>query len=120
MSTIRIQAIPKFPASVEAGDGVLIARSGGVFTFSVDPNFMPSFSPASPFTVGDLLFAFDANSIDALTDVATGNVLLSGGVGAAPSYGKVGLATHVSGILPAANGGTGLSSVGFGSGGRVA
>ena len=121
MSTIRIQAIPKFPASVEAGDGVLIARSGGVFTFSVDPAFMPSFSPASPFTVGDLLFASDANAIDALADVATGNVLLSGGVGAAPSYGKVGLATHVSGILPTANGGTGLSSsVVFGAGGTVA
>src|ERR1043166_5092934 len=108
MSTIRIQAIPKFPASVEAGDGVLIAHSGGVFTFSVDPNFMPSFGAGTPYAVGDLLLADAANSVDALADVATGNVLLSGGVGAAPSYGKVGLATHVSGILPAANGGTGL------------
>ena len=120
MSTIRVQALPKFPASVEAGDGIVIARSGGVFTFSVDPELHAELRPASPFTVGDLLFAFDANSFDALADVATGNVLLSGGVGAAPSYGKVGLATHVSGILPAANGGTGLSSVVFGAGGTVA
>ena len=36
MSKIRIQALPKFPASVEAGDGVLVERSGGAFTFSVD------------------------------------------------------------------------------------
>src|ERR1044072_2872629 len=36
MSTIRIQALPKFPASVEAGDGITIERSGGVFTFSLD------------------------------------------------------------------------------------
>ena len=36
-NTIRIQALPKFPASVEAGDGIVIARSGGVFTFSIDP-----------------------------------------------------------------------------------
>src|ERR1043166_6216632 len=37
MSTIRIQALPKFPASVEAGDGITIERSAGVFTFSLDP-----------------------------------------------------------------------------------
>jgi hypothetical protein len=34
-------------------------------------------------------------------------VLLSGGVGAAPSYGKVNLTQHISGVLPIANGGTG-------------
>jgi hypothetical protein len=38
MSTIRVQALPKFPASVEAGDGITVTRSGGVFTFSVDPD----------------------------------------------------------------------------------
>ena len=36
MSTIRVQALPKFPASVEAGDGILVERHNGVFTFSVD------------------------------------------------------------------------------------
>jgi hypothetical protein len=36
--------------------------------------------------------------------------LLSGGVTTAPSYGKIGLTTHVSGILPVASGGTGISS----------
>jgi hypothetical protein len=35
--------------------------------------------------------------------------LISGGVAAAPSYGKIGLATHVSGTLPTANGGTNLT-----------
>jgi hypothetical protein len=39
--------------------------------------------------------------------------LISGGVGAAPSYGKIGLATHVSGTLPIANGGTGSTSTQF-------
>jgi hypothetical protein len=48
--------------------------------------------------------------------VAVGNALISGGVGSAPSYGKIGLATHVSGTLPVANGGTGVtSSTGTGS-----
>jgi hypothetical protein len=41
-----------------------------------------------------------------LADVATGNAVISGGVGVAPSYGKIGLTTHVSGTLPIANGGT--------------
>jgi hypothetical protein len=57
-------------------------------------------------TTGDLLYASSANTIGNLIDAATGNVLLSGGVGVAPSYGKVGLTTHVTGILPIANGGT--------------
>lgn len=58
------------------------------------------------YTTGDLIVASSATSLTQLPDVATGNVLLSGGVGAAPSYGKVGLTTHVSGTLPIANGGT--------------
>ena len=44
MSTIRIQALPRFPASVEAGDGILVERGGGVFTFSIDPEVVPGFS----------------------------------------------------------------------------
>lgn len=36
MSTIRVQALPKFPASVEAGGGIAVANSNGVFTFSLD------------------------------------------------------------------------------------
>ena len=68
------------------------------------------------YTTGDLLYASGATALSSLPDVATGNVLLSGGVGAAPSYGKVGLTTHVSGVLPVANGGTGVTtSTGSGS-----
>lgn len=62
------------------------------------------------YTVGDLVYANTTTSLAKLADVATGNVLISGGVGVAPSYGKVGLTTHVSGVLPTANGGTNLSS----------
>lgn len=58
--------------------------------------------------VGDILYADTTSSLTRLADVATGNVLISGGVGVAPSWGKVGLTTHVTGILPATNGGTGL------------
>ncbi len=54
---------------------------------------------------GDLLTG-TATGFARLSDVAVGNVLISGGAGVAPSYGKVGLTTHVSGILPIGNGGT--------------
>lgn len=63
------------------------------------------------YTVGDILYASGATALAKLSDVATGNVLISGGVGAAPSYGKVGLTTHVSGTLPVANGGTGATTL---------
>ena len=41
------------------------------------------------YTTGDLLYASSSTSLARLNDVATGNVLLSGGVGVAPSWGKV-------------------------------
>jgi hypothetical protein len=59
------------------------------------------------YAVGDLLYANTTTSLAKLADVAVGNALISGGVAAAPSWGKIGLATHVSGTLPIANGGTG-------------
>jgi hypothetical protein len=60
--------------------------------------------------VGDLLYADTTTSLAKLADVAVGNALISGGVAAAPSWGKIGLATHVDGTLPIANGGTGNTS----------
>jgi hypothetical protein len=59
------------------------------------------------YAVGDLIYAGTTTTFSKLADVATGNALISGGVGVAPSWGKVGLTTHVSGTLPIANGGTG-------------
>ena len=65
------------------------------------------------YAVGDLLYADTTTSLAQLADVAVGNALISGGVAAAPSWGKIGLATHVSGTLPIANGGTGTTSTTF-------
>ena len=45
----------------------------------------------SSYTIGDLIVANGASSLIALSDVAVNNVLLSGGVGVAPLYGKVAL-----------------------------
>jgi hypothetical protein len=66
----------------------------------------------STYTTGDLLYASNTNVLSKLSAVATGNALISGGTGTAPSWGKIGLSSHVSGTLPVANGGTGLSTIG--------
>jgi hypothetical protein len=63
------------------------------------------------YTTGDIIYASATNTLARLADVATGNALISGGVGVAPSYGKIGLTTHVTGTLPVANGGTGVTSL---------
>ena len=76
--------------------GTLVAANGG--------------TGQSSYAVGDLLYASTTTALSKLADVATGNALISGGVGVAPSYGKIGLTTHVSGILPVANGGTNAST----------
>ena len=68
----------------------------------------------SSYAVGDILFASGTTALSKLADVATGNALISGGIGVAPSYGKIGLTTHVSGILPIVNGGTNASTASAG------
>lgn len=89
------------PSSGTSGNitlgGTLVAANGG--------------TGQSSYTTGDLLYASSSSALSKLADVATGNALISGGVSASPSWGKVGLTTHVSGTLPVANGGTGMSTI---------
>jgi hypothetical protein len=66
----------------------------------------------SSYTTGDILYASGSTALSKLADVAYGNVLLSGGVGTAPSYGKVSLTDHITGTLAVANGGTGSTTAG--------
>ncbi|CAB4154087.1 hypothetical protein UFOVP632_18 [uncultured Caudovirales phage] len=84
------------PAAATTGavtlSGTLIAANGG--------------TGFSSYAVGDLLYADTTTTLAKLPDVATGNALISGGISTAPAWGKIGLTTHVSGILPIANGGT--------------
>lgn len=91
--------------STTFGDGNV--PSGAIFRVKV----FGSGSFTNPMTtVGDIIYGGVAGVPTRLADVATGNVLLSGGVGVAPAYGQVGLTTHVTGTLPFANGGTGVAS----------
>lgn len=88
------------PASATTGAislaGTLVAANGG--------------TGFNTYVVGDVLFADTTTTLARLAGVATGNALISGGVGTAPSWGKIGLTTHVSGTLPIANGGTNLTT----------
>lgn len=77
--------------------GVLAATRGG--------------TGQSSYTTGDILYASSSTALSKLAGVATGNVLISGGVGVAPSWGKVGLTTHITGTLAVGNGGTGLTTL---------
>lgn len=78
--------------------GTLVAANGG--------------TGQSSYTTGDILYASGATALSKLAGVATGNALISGGVSTAPSWGKIGLTTHVSGTLPVGNGGTGVTAIG--------
>jgi hypothetical protein len=83
-------------ANLTPGLGTITAAKGGTGQTS--------------YAVGDIIYADTTTTLAKLADVATGNALISGGVSTAPSWGKIGLTTHVSGVLPIANGGTNLTS----------
>jgi hypothetical protein len=69
-------------------------------------------SPAGyAYTQGALVYADAAGSLNMLADVASGSVLMSAGTTSVPTWGQVGLTTHVSGTLPVANGGTGATTL---------
>jgi hypothetical protein len=65
----------------------------------------------SSYTTGDLVYASASGTLAGLADAVTGNVLLSGGAGVAPSYGKVVFGTHTSGTNSVSQGGTGVSTL---------
>jgi len=91
-----------------AGTGLTL--SGTQFSLTTPVTASLGGTGQTSYTIGDLLYASGTTALSRLADVAVGNALISGGVGAAPSWGKIGLVTHVSGTLLVANGGTGLTS----------
>jgi len=54
------------------------------------------------YTIGDLLVATGATTLSRIADVAQGNLLLTGGVGVIPFYGKANLSNHTIGTIPLA------------------
>jgi hypothetical protein len=55
-----------------------------------------------------MLYYTSGTTLTKLAAASTGNALLSG---TAPTWGKIGLTTHISGVLPIANGGTNASDI---------
>lgn len=80
----------------------------------IQTNFETLFADSAEFlttfAIGDILYASDLITLARLAAVASGNALISGGVNLPPSWGKIGLTTHVDGILPVDNGGTNRAS----------
>lgn len=81
---------------------IRVPSGGGTLEY-----YTPLTNPAN--TTGDIIY-WNSGAFAQLGDVATGNALISGGVGAAPSYGKIALTTHISGNLPVGNLNSGTSA----------
>jgi Repeat of unknown function (DUF5907) len=96
-----------------AGTGITLADGGAngnaTLSLTAPVTAVLGGTGQTAYAIGDLLFANTVSTLSRLADVATGNALISGGVTTAPSWGKIGLTTHVTGILPSANGGTGVA-----------
>ena len=89
----------KLPTLTGNANEIVVVNSSGTALDSIPT--LPATSGGTGFAsyaVGDLLFASTTTALSKLADVATGNALISGGVGVAPSYGKIGISTHVSGL----------------------
>ncbi|MCC7375774.1 MAG: hypothetical protein IT581_14040 [Verrucomicrobiales bacterium] len=87
-------------------DGNTLYKDGNGITLVGDTFHL---GDGNPYVVGDLFVASDAANVNRLPAVAVGNVLISGGVASAPTWGKV-TPSHFSGVLPVANGGTNSSA----------
>lgn len=108
---------PELFEGVQAGSSVKIslnqiiaaARAGLPTTLPIPVSL--GGTGLSSFTAGDITYAsattMTTGALANLAAAATGNALLSG---TSPSWGKIGLTTHVSGTLPIANGGTGVTT----------
>lgn len=92
------EVITDIPTAITIG-GAYVYRAGGTDVAVGDGG-----TGLSAYTAGDILYASAEATLAKLAKTATGNVLLSGD---SPSWGKVGLTTHISGVLAVANGGTG-------------
>jgi len=92
--------------------GIITNSSTGLLSSVASISATQGGTGQTGYAIGDLLYASTTTALTKLSDIATGSALISGGTNTAPSWGKIGLTTHVSGILPTANGGTGIATVG--------
>ena len=100
--------VPQGSRGIYYSDGtqVIDADTGGI---SLPVNASDGGTGQTSYTIGDLLVASGVTTLSRMADIPVGNVLNAGGTGALPFYGKVDLTTSISGVLPPANGGTGVA-----------
>lgn len=119
MSNSKISALTSATTPVAGTEVLPIVQSSATVKLAIS-DLTPGLSTITAakggtgqtsYAVGDLLYADTTTTLAKLPDVATGNALISGGVSTAPSWGKIGLTTHISGTLAVGNGGTGLTSL---------
>src|SRR3989338_4783614 len=72
--------------------GIVTNTAGGVLGTTVTVPVANGWTGLASYTVGDILYASGTTTLAGLADVATGSVLISGGVGVAPAWGTVGAA----------------------------
>lgn len=97
-----VDAANNFRILKSDGGGTIVAASfspsTGAITLASALAASSGGTGQSSYTIGDLLYASSASALSKLADVATGNALISGGAGVAPSWGKIGISTHVDGL----------------------
>lgn len=75
------------------------ALSGAEAQTKINANQINGLIPcAGTPAIGDIFYATSGTTCGFLSDIATGNVLISGGVATPWTAGKVGISTHVSGL----------------------
>jgi hypothetical protein len=100
----------------QGGTGLVAGASGGVPYFSTSTTLASS----GVLTASALLLGGGAGAAPtALGSLGTTTTVLHGNAAGAPTFGAVVLTADVSGVLPVANGGTGISSLGAGVAGAL-
>ena len=108
--------------TLSAGQGSIYIRTDGT-TCYVNQNGSTSWvaltsgggtvSNSGALTSNAIITGAGGTTVQALGSLGTTTTLLHGNASGAPSFGAVVLTTDVSGILPGANGGTGVANTGF-------
>lgn len=95
-------AVPAFTITIPSATQDNITRLGTIANVGAPIGATFGGTAQSSWAQGDILYASAVNTLAKLAAAGTGNALISG---TTPSWGKIGLTTHVSGQLPLANGG---------------